>query len=456
VGGYLGKSQLVADRRGWPITASELQAEMERMASHTLHPRVLLELFGALDNDSFVIAECLARPLVAERLSTELGGQRSVKAFAAANVTTLTAATALASQSYKLPHISVSLDCIDDTWTPTTTVNAPDARFGHTAIWTGSEMIIWGGAFLDNGYHYLNTGGRYDPATDTWLVTSITNAPTARWLHNAVWTGSEMIIWGGYSDATGEVSTGGQYDPITDSWTTTTTANTPTARVHHTAIWSGSEMVVWGGYGCNGNCNFNSGVRYNPQKDSWTPTSTTNAPERRWDHSVEWTGSEMIVWGGTNDTIYLNTGAKYNPADDSWTPTSTAKAPLGRVGHTWIWSGSEMMVWGGTDSTFNDCNTGGRYNPTMDSWSATSTDNAPSPRDSLAAVWTGSEMIVWGGHNFEDNMFFNTGGRYCAQSGSTPTPTLTATATPTATPSAYPHGYSNAGHDTSSDTNTQN
>jgi hypothetical protein len=115
-----------------------------------------------------------------------------------------------------------------------------------------------------------------------------------------------------------------------------------------------------------------------------------------------------------------------------------------------------MMVWGGTDSTFNDCNTGGRYNPTMDSWSATSTDNAPSPRDSLAAVWTGSEMIVWGGHNFEDNMFFNTGGRYCAQSGSTPTPTLTATATPTATPSAYPHGYSNAGHDTSSDTNTQN
>jgi hypothetical protein len=42
---YLRKSQLVADQRGWPITASELQAEMERMASHTLHPRVLLVLF---------------------------------------------------------------------------------------------------------------------------------------------------------------------------------------------------------------------------------------------------------------------------------------------------------------------------------------------------------------------------------------------------------------------------
>jgi len=69
---YLRKSQLVAVQRGWPITARELRAEMERMASHTLHPRVLLELFGALDNDPFVIAESLARPLVAERLGAEL------------------------------------------------------------------------------------------------------------------------------------------------------------------------------------------------------------------------------------------------------------------------------------------------------------------------------------------------------------------------------------------------
>ena len=60
---YLRKSQLVADQRRSPITARELQAEMERMASHTLHPRVLLELFQALANDPFVIAECLARPL---------------------------------------------------------------------------------------------------------------------------------------------------------------------------------------------------------------------------------------------------------------------------------------------------------------------------------------------------------------------------------------------------------
>ena len=33
------------------------------MASHTKQPEVLQELFEALGNDPFVIAECLARPV---------------------------------------------------------------------------------------------------------------------------------------------------------------------------------------------------------------------------------------------------------------------------------------------------------------------------------------------------------------------------------------------------------
>src|SRR6266478_1808630 len=53
-----------------PITANQLQAEMNRMATHTKQPEVLQELFEALGNDPFVIAECLARPALAERLLT--------------------------------------------------------------------------------------------------------------------------------------------------------------------------------------------------------------------------------------------------------------------------------------------------------------------------------------------------------------------------------------------------
>src|SRR5205807_1108356 len=68
------------------------------------------------------------------------------------------------------------------------------ARAAHTAVWTGSEMIVWGGS---DGSNTLNTGGRYNPATDSWTATSITNqTPHARAAHTAVWTGSEMIIWG--------------------------------------------------------------------------------------------------------------------------------------------------------------------------------------------------------------------------------------------------------------------
>ena len=48
---------------------------MERIASHTKQPGVLRELFAALGNDSFVIAECLARPVLAERLITELNNE---------------------------------------------------------------------------------------------------------------------------------------------------------------------------------------------------------------------------------------------------------------------------------------------------------------------------------------------------------------------------------------------
>src|SRR5438876_6571885 len=78
-----------------------------------------------------------------------------------------------------------------------------------------------------------------------------------------------------------------------------------------------------------------------------------------------------------------------------------------------------MIVWGGAGCGFASCdlNTGGRYNPATDSWTATSTTNAPNGRADPTAVWTGSEMIVWGGFFYDGSYhYFNSGGRYCAQS----------------------------------------
>src|SRR5215813_1664655 len=69
---YLRNSQALEDYWQRPITPDQLQAEMERMARDTKQPEVLQELFEALGNDPFVIAECLARPVLAERLVAQL------------------------------------------------------------------------------------------------------------------------------------------------------------------------------------------------------------------------------------------------------------------------------------------------------------------------------------------------------------------------------------------------
>ena len=65
---YLRNSQALEDYWQRPITAEQLQVEMNRMAQHTKQPEVLRELFEALGNDPVIIAECLARPALVERL----------------------------------------------------------------------------------------------------------------------------------------------------------------------------------------------------------------------------------------------------------------------------------------------------------------------------------------------------------------------------------------------------
>jgi hypothetical protein len=110
-----------------------------------------------------------------------------------------------------------------DAWT----VMGSDAyRAIHAAVWTGKEMIVWGG---DGDVTYSNTGGRYNPATDTWAATSTTNAPAGRENPTAVWTGSEMIVWGGFSPS-GYLNSGGRYNPVTDTWTAISTVNAPAGR----------------------------------------------------------------------------------------------------------------------------------------------------------------------------------------------------------------------------------
>jgi hypothetical protein len=153
---YLRDSQLLADQWQRPITPEQLQAEMERMASHTRQPEVLRELFAALGNDPFIVAECLARPILSARLVSELhtGSNPPARTNSLgsqeARTETSSVTTDQPASGYYLPQIASSsvedpAGSCDAHWIATSTTGAPDGREFHTAVWTGTEMIVWGG-----------------------------------------------------------------------------------------------------------------------------------------------------------------------------------------------------------------------------------------------------------------------------------------------------------------------
>jgi len=288
-------------------------------------------------------------------------------------------------------------DPVADAWTVTSTIGAPAARRWHTAIWTGSRVIVWGGT---DGITNFQNGGVYDPLSDAWTTTSIVNAPAGRFEHSAVWTGSSMIVWGGMNSSQVGLDTGGIYDPVGNQWTPTTLVDAPTSRRRHVAVWTGTRMIVWGGYGFGSPWVWNTGGVYDPIANTWTATTVAGAPSPRDRHAGVWTGSRLIVWGGTNDSgsIRMSDGAAYDPDTGIWTPVATGGAPLGRYGHSAVWTGSRMIVWGG-DSTDSSANhTGGRYDPATDSWEATGIGTGPASSGfgSTTAVWTGNLALIWG------------------------------------------------------------
>lgn len=256
-----------------------------------------------------------------------------------------------------------------NSWSATSVVNAPGNRNQQTAVWTGNKMMVWGGQ-THNGtsYSWLNTGGLFDPVNNSWTPTSTVNAPDGRQQHIMICTGTKVIIWGG-ADLISGISfkqTGGVYDLATDTWTPTSLTNAPSPRVSPSAVWTGSKMIIWGGGGVGGQ--FNTGGIYDPELNTWTAIATENAPEHRIWHSAVWTGNRMIIWGGYNSgsSICYNNGAMYDPVNNSWSPVTTTSAPSARQYQTTVWTGSKMIVWGGAGTDLNaPVKTGGIFGDSL-------------------------------------------------------------------------------------------
>ncbi|HET8542399.1 MAG TPA: IPT/TIG domain-containing protein [Anaeromyxobacter sp.] len=303
-------------------------------------------------------------------------------------------------------------DPVTDRWLPVATASAPSARWGHSMVWTGKDVLVFGGTTHLHAYSFYETqtGGRWNAETNTWSALPTGGAPLARYGHSAVWTGADLVVFGGETAAPVTyqyLDTGGAFRPSSGAWRTIMSANVlPDARPGGAVAWTGSELFVFGGRGWSfvGDVQFErgDGVRYDPMTDVWRALPTTGAPSPRAGAKAVWTGSEVIVWGGYTgtgaSTTYLGTGGRYLPASNTWATLSSAGSPpAGRSGHSAVWTGSKLIVWGGQNGA-GYLGSGAVYDPAAQRWAATSLTGAPSPRSRHSTVWTGTEMIVWGGY----------------------------------------------------------
>ncbi|GAM09146.1 Kelch-like protein 9 [Geobacter sp. OR-1] len=279
------------------------------------------------------------------------------------------------------------------------------------AVWTGTEVIIWNGPdHVSPGSGLHRYSGRYNPATRSWRTISGTNAPSLDgYSACAVWSGTEMVVWGATYGGTTATYSGARYNPATDSWQPVSTANAP--QTYNGGVWTGSEMIVWGSDSSN------AGARYNPRTDTWTAMTTANAPTGRSSYGYAWTGTEFVIWGGHNPggtNFYSNnTGGRYNPATDTWRPITTTNGPSGRSYPTaFLTSDNKVILWGGFDGTW--LSEGWKYDPGNDSWSIISDVGAPPAFSTLmnrgyVSIGTGNEMIIWDAYtaNYSSTFTFN-------------------------------------------------
>ncbi len=236
----------------------------------------------------------------------------------------------------------------------------------------------------------------------------------ARNEYTAVWTGKEMIVWGGYSwngsfPVTAHVvfyNDGAAYDPTTRTWKTI--AASPLApREASVAVWTGTEMLVFGGGGpgskpTTGGVAYYDGAAYNPSTNTWrklapTPRSLGNLTDSG-SYAV-WTGKVMLVWGFFGNGAGADGGgslaaAAYNPATNRWEAGAIAPTEAPLFGDA-FWTGKEMLVWGRSAAG----HLGGlSYDPTTRRWaSLPASPLGEVNRNDMLAVWTGTYMVVGGG-----------------------------------------------------------
>lgn len=291
-------------------------------------------------------------------------------------------------------------------------------RGGAAGVWTGTEMIVAGGLASPDGTHadaaLAVDGAEWVAATNTWrpiaaMPTTVAYDPTA------VWTGREMLVWSSIPATPG---TAGRevvlaYDPVTNTWRKLPPSGL-TPRQGAMTIWTGSELVVWGGVNADWTAAYSDGARLNPSTGTWRPLPPAPVPARGY-AGAAWSDREVLLWGGITgsgqaDQVSVGQGATYDPVANRW--RSLPLSPLrAKTSPAAVWTGHLFIVIGGSANGVLPAPGPGAaaYEPETNTWTALPAapsyprpnPNGPTgPADQRSdglAVWTGTAVLLVGG-----------------------------------------------------------
>jgi prepilin-type processing-associated H-X9-DG protein len=281
------------------------------------------------------------------------------------------------------------------------------ARSGQVELWTGHELVVWGGGTSQGttGSVMFDNGAAYDPSTDTWRM--LPPAPlAAREGSAAAWTGTEMVVVGGDAGSPdgGAFADAAAYDPATGSWRLLPPFPLG-PRTGAWAVWTGRQVVVMGGSVSSASARSglaDDGAAYDPASNTWV-TLPPLPPEPGWNVigvTPAWTGRQLLVWVTWQQTGNIGQGGAYVRKLDTGyglaAGTRTWTALLGPLaeplGASTAWTGMVVLVMGGHYCPcIASAGHGAAYNPATEAWQAVPSfvvDEQPWP-----GIWTGRAFI---------------------------------------------------------------
>lgn len=221
------------------------------------------------------------------------------------------------------------------------------------SVWTGKELLVLGGMGRDG----LPLAGSYQPSAGQWtsdLGRTEAHAPKRIEGHSMVWTGAKLIVWGGTLPNGNNSNLGAVYDPNAmpgQRWSPMSTVNVPSIRSGHTAIWTGQHMIMFSGGGPQSNADLiGSGGIYDFASNRWVLSLNSEMVMERLGHTATWNGHEMLIFGGRSNRLRSVFGQvfSFEPESRRWQGAHSQFGPSSRENHSAVWTGSSLIIWGGS------------------------------------------------------------------------------------------------------------